>query len=321
METALEAKYRRALPQMGDRLFISDGGMETTLIFQQGIDLPHFAAVVLLRTAEGRAALARYFAPYLEIARRDGRGLVLDTPTWRASPDWAVPLGCTVEALDDANRQAVAFVRAIRDAEETPATPIVVDGVIGPRGDGYRPSSLMTAAEAEAYHARQVDVLADAGADMLSALTMTYADEAIGIARAARAASIPVVLSFTVETDGRLRSGMTVVEAVAACDAATDAYPAYYMLNCAHPTHFRDQLVDGGWRRRIGGIRANASKASHAEIDDSPVLDDGDPAELAAEYRVLAEMLPALRVLGGCCGTDHRHVSAISDACGHRHAA
>jgi homocysteine S-methyltransferase len=316
----METKYRHALPQMGDRLFLSDGGLETSLIFHEGIELPHFAAIVLLRTPEGRKALARYFAPYLAIARRDGRGVVLDTPTWRASSDWAGPLDTTPEGLDAANAEAVAFVAALREREETPETPIVLNGVVGPRGDGYRPDRLMTAAEAEAYHARQVNVLAEAGADMITALTMSYVEEGIGIARAARAAGIPAVISFTVETDGRLRSGMTLGAAIEACDRETDGYPAYYMVNCAHPTHFRDGLATGAWRRRIGGIKANASRMSHDELDNAPELDEGNPQELAGQYRELLAVLPQLRVLGGCCGTDHRHVGEISRACGQVHA-
>jgi homocysteine S-methyltransferase len=314
------AKHRQALPQMGERLFLSDGGMETTLIFHEGLELPHFAAIVLIASEAGREALRRYYAPYVAIARRDGRGLVLDTPTWRASADWAAPLGMTPEALEALNVEAVRFVAGIRAAEATPATPIVVDGVVGPRGDGYDPAFVMSAAEAEGYHARQVAVLARAGADMVGALTMSYVEEAVGIARAAAAEGIPVAVSFTVETDGRLRTGMTVEAAVEACDAATGGYPAYYMLNCAHPSHFRDALGAGAWQGRIGGIRANASKRSHAELDAAPELDEGDPAELAADYRALMRMLPRLRVLGGCCGTDHRHVGAISGACGLAHA-
>jgi len=312
----MRTKDRQALPQTGERLFLSDGGMETTLIFHEGIELPHFAAIVLVASAAGREALRRYYAPYVAIARRDRRGLVLDTPTWRASADWAAPLGMTPEALDVANAEAVRLLLAIREAEATPATPIVVNGAVGPRGDGYDPAFRMSAAEAEGYHARQVAVLARAGADMIGALTMSYVEEAVGIARAAEAEAVPVAVSFTVETDGRLRTGMTVAAAVEACDAATGGYPAYYMLNCAHPSHFRDALGEGAWRGRIGGIRANASKRSHAELDAAPALDEGDPLELAADYRALQRLLPRLRVLGGCCGTDHRHVAAISGACG-----
>ncbi|HYN46827.1 MAG TPA: homocysteine S-methyltransferase family protein [Allosphingosinicella sp.] len=321
----MRAKYRDALPQLGDKLFLTDGGIETTLIFHQGQELPHFAAFDLMRTPEGRAELARYFAPYVALAKRDGRGLVLESATWRSNPDWGRVLGYTPEALDAVNAAAIDFIRAIHEAEETEASPMVLSGCLGPRGDGYAPDTYMTAEEAEAYHARQVQVFEAAGADMVTAITMTYVEEGIGIARAAKAAGIPAVISFTLETDGRLRQGTSLREAVEACDAATGGYPAYYMVNCAHPSHFRDRLGagdgDGAWRARIGGLRANASKMSHAELDESPVLDDGDPAELAQDYRGLMDLLPRLNVLGGCCGTDHRHIAAISHACGHVHAA
>jgi homocysteine S-methyltransferase len=318
----MQAKYRHALPQLGDKLFLTDGGIETTLIFHEGLELPHFAAFDLLRTLDGRAALARYFAPYVALAKRDGRGLVLESPTWRSNPEWGETLGYSPEALDAINAEAIELIREIRDAEETAASPMVLSGCVGPRGDGYAPDRTMSADEAEAYHGRQIRVFAEAGADLVTAITMTYVEEAVGVARAAKAAGMPAVISFTVETDGCLRPGTALAEAVAACDAATGGYPAYYMVNCAHPSHFRDRLTGGGgWRARIGGLRANASKMSHAELDESPVLDDGDPEELGRDYRALAAMLPRLRVLGGCCGTDHRHIGAISHACGHRHAA
>jgi homocysteine S-methyltransferase len=312
----MQAKYRHALPQMGEKVFLTDGGIETTLIFLDGIELPHFAAFDLLRRPEGWAALRRYYAPYVAIAKRDGRGLVLESATWRSNPEWGAVLGYSPEALDAANAAAIGLIRAIRDAEETPRSPMVLSGCLGPRGDGYAPDRFMSAAEAEDYHGRQVRVFGAAGADLVTAITMTYVEEGIGIARAARSAGIPAAISFTVETDGCLRSGMELREAVDACDAATGGYPAYYMVNCAHPTHFRDKLGGGAWLGRIGGIRANASKMSHAELDEAPELDAGDPRELGQEYRELMALLPRLRVLGGCCGTDHRHIGEISHVCG-----
>lgn len=316
------AIHRNALPQMGDDCFLTDGGLETTLVFHRGLDLPHFAAFGLLRTDAGRAELARYYASYVEIAKRDRRGLVLDTATWRSNPDWGARLGYAPEALDAVNAEAVGFIRAIRDAEATPDAPMLLNGVVGPRGDGYAPDFHMTAAEAEVYHGRQVRVFAAAGVDMVSAITMTYVAEGVGVARAAAAAGLPAVVSFTVETDGRLRDGAALGAAIEACDAATGGSPAYYMVNCAHPSHFRDELSGGAWLQRIGGVRANASKMSHAELDAAPELDAGDPEELGRDYRDLMRLLPNLRVLGGCCGTDHRHIAAISRACaGHAHAA
>jgi S-methylmethionine-dependent homocysteine/selenocysteine methylase len=233
----MQAKYRHALPQLGDGLFLTDGGIETTLIFLEGLELPHFAAFDLLRTREGRAAIAGYYAPYVELAKRDGRGLVLESATWRSNPEWGEKLGYSPQALDAVNTEAIELIRDIRDAEETPRSPMVLSGCVGPRGDGYAPDRHMSAEEAEAYHGRQIRVFAEAGADVVTAITMTYVEEAVGVARAAKAAGMPAVVSFTVETDGCLRPGTPLGEAIEACDAATGRFPAYYMVNCAHPTH------------------------------------------------------------------------------------
>jgi S-methylmethionine-dependent homocysteine/selenocysteine methylase len=304
------------LPRLdGDRLFITDGGMETTLIFHRGIDLPDFAAFDLLKDEAGVAAVRDYYQPYVEVAREHGVGAVLDTPTWRASSDWGTRLGYSPGQLEAANRRAVALAEEVRSAPANREVPIVVNGAIGPRGDGYDPAELMSADEAEHYHTAQVATFADTTADMVTALTMTHAEEAIGIARAASAAGVPAAISFTVETDGRLPTGQPLGEAVEEVDADTGGAPAYYMINCAHPSHFADVLDRGGsWVRRVGGLRANASRLSHAELDESETLDEGDPVQLGADYRALRSRLPAVRVVGGCCGTDHRHVAEVCRA-------
>jgi homocysteine S-methyltransferase len=300
-----------ALPQLHGRPFVTDGGLETTLVFHDGIDLPDFAAFPLVDTPEGRAALTRYFGPYLDVARRLDTGIVVDTPTWRANSDWGTRLGYDAEALAANNRRAVAFVAGL--AARFDDVPAVIDGVIGPRGDGYVVGATMSADEAADYHRLQADAFAEAGADMITAVTMTYADEASGIVRAATAAGLPVVVSFTVETDGRLPSGQHLGDAIAQVDRDTDGAAAYFMVNCAHPTHFAATL-EGSWTERIRGIRANASKASHAELDEAEELDTGDVAELAADYVELGTLLPRLAVIGGCCGTDHRHIDAVATA-------
>jgi S-methylmethionine-dependent homocysteine/selenocysteine methylase len=295
--------------------FLTDGGLETTLIFHKGIDLPSFASFVLLKDESGRQALRDYFEPYLALAAERGTGFVLDTATWRANPDWGRELGYSPEELERANRDAVALAAELRAKHQPEVTPIMIDGVIGPRGDGYVADTSMSAEEAERYHSMQARVFAEAGADLVSAITMTYAEEAAGIVRAARAAGIPVAVSFTVETDGRLPSGQRLREAIEQVDAQTDGGPDYYMVNCAHPTHFLSVLEEGGpWLERIRGIRANASRMSHAELDDAEELDEGNPSELAGQYRELRERLPKTCVLGGCCGTDHRHVREIAVA-------
>lgn len=309
------SKYRERLPQMADRLFVTDAGLETELVFHDGRQLPHFAAFDLLRDEAGFERLRAYYRRYAQIAAAHGLGLLLETPTWRASPDWGARLGYGREELADANRRAVGLLLEIRAAFETPAMPVVVSGNIGPRGDGYRPEARMSAAEAREYHDWQIGTFASTDADLVSVFTMNYAEEAIGVAAAAKSQAMPVVISFTLETDGRLPSGQRLAEAIEQTDDATDGHPAYYMINCAHPTHFARTLREaGGWRQRIRGLRANASRRSHAELDASTELDDGDPEELGSQYRALRPLLPRLTVVGGCCGTDHRHVGSICRA-------
>ncbi|MGB0127632.1 MAG: homocysteine S-methyltransferase family protein [Rhodocyclaceae bacterium] len=311
------SRYRHNLPQLADRTFLADSGLETTLIFHDGMDIPHFASFVLLETESGRARLRRYYAEHIALAREAGRGIVLETPTWRANPDWGAKLGYDAARLAAINRRAVEEIVDLRAELENPASPIVVSGNLGPRGDGYRADARMTSEQAQGYHAPQIETFAATDADMVAVFTMNYVEEAIGIARAAQAAAVPVAVSFTLETDGRLPSGMTLGEAIVATDDATGGYPAYYMINCAHPSHFAHILGEAEpWHGRIRGVRANASKRSHAELDEAVELDVGDPGELAEDYRALAARLPRLAVVGGCCGTDHRHIAAIRDGLG-----
>jgi homocysteine S-methyltransferase len=310
------SKYRNRLPQLDGGLFLTDGGIETDLIFHDGLELPHFAAFHLLRTKDGREALRRYFERYVKIAASAGQGFVLESPTWRASSDWGDKLGYSQAALVAANTDAITLMRELRDAHETGDVPIVISGCVGPRGDGYVPGQVMSPEESEQYHSRQIEIFAEAGADMITAITMTNANEAIGIVRAARKAGMPVAIAFTVETDGRLPTGEGLGAGIEAVDAATGKGPAYYMINCAHPTHFSDRLDDGGaWLHRVRGLRANASRRSHAELNEAPDLDAGDPVELGGQYRDLVRRYPHINVLGGCCGTDRRHVECISQAC------
>ena len=309
-------KYRDTLPLLSRDPFLTDGGLETTLIFHDGLELPCFAAFDLLRTDRGRAALRSYFRTYADIARNHGVGLVLESPTWRASQGWGRLLGYSAETLAEANRAAIVLLEEIRDECETEDSPMVISGCIGPRGDGYDPGHPITAGEARRYHATQIGILAATAVDMVSALTVNQPPEAIGIVRAAVAARLPVAVSFTVETDGRLPTGESLASAIETVDEATDGAPVYYMINCAHPTHFEHELQAGGsWTDRIRGIRANASPKSHAELDEAEELDAGDPEELAAQYRELRRRFGQLSILGGCCGTDHRHIEAIAREC------
>jgi S-methylmethionine-dependent homocysteine/selenocysteine methylase len=307
-------RYRDRLPQLDGDVFLTDGGIETTLIFHEGLDLPLFAAFDLLKDEEGTEMLRRYYEPYLELAREGGLGFVLESPTWRASPRWAREIGYIGDELEALNRKAIALMEELRDRHDSGRAPIVISGCLGPHDDGYNPQTKLSADEARDYHAVQIGTFADTSADMVCAVTMTYADEATGITRAALDAGLPGAISFTLETDGRLPSGQGLGEAIEQVDAETDGGPAYYMINCAHPTHFENVLGDAPWTERIRGLRANASTKSHAELDEAEELDEGDPADLGERYAALREKLPRLNVLGGCCGTDHRHVCAVRDA-------
>jgi S-methylmethionine-dependent homocysteine/selenocysteine methylase len=309
------ARYRDALPQLDSPWFLTDGGLETTLLFHEGHELPHFAAYDLLARDGGEEALRRYFEPYVRVAAEAGVGIVLDTATWRASADWAERLGHSPAQLDGLNRRAVALLVELREAHETPASPIVISGCVGPRGDGYVVGEAMGADVAREYHSAQIGTFSETAADMVSALTMTYVDEAVGIVEAARAVGLPVVVSFTVETDGRLPSGQPLADSISEVDARTAGAVSYFMVNCAHPSHFDAALEPGSaWTDRVRGVRANASRLSHAELDEAEELDVGNREELALEYVALRDRLPRLTVLGGCCGTDHRHIEAISRA-------
>ena len=308
--------HRNSLPQLGYGLFLTDGGIETTLIFHERLELPDFAAFHLLKTDEGETALRKYFRTYADLARRFGTGLILESATWRSSKDWGARLGYTTEELAEINRKAIHMLEEIRDEYQDDAMTVVISGCIGPRGDGYVPGSVMTVQEAEDYHREQIEVFAASSADLVTAITMNCVEEAIGIAQAARKAGIPVVISFTVETDGNLPTGQTLKSAIEQVDKATECYPAYYMINCAHPTHFEHIVSEGGaWLDRVRGVRANASHRSHAELNEAPDLDDGNPVELGTQYARLKQRISSLNVMGGCCGTDRRHIEQIAEAC------
>lgn len=305
------SRYRSNLPQLNGKTVLTDGGLETVMIFKEGVDLPLFASFEMVRSEEGRDRLRRYFEPYIAIAQQAGTGLLLESPTWRASVEWAEQLGISAAEIRQINLDAIALLAELRAAHETDHTPMVISGCVGPRGDGYDPGAHMSAVAAQAYHTHQIDALADTEADLISALTMTNVEEAIGIAHAAQLSGMPVAISFTVEIDGALPTGQNLKDAVAAVDEATGNYPAYFMVNCAHPTHFENVLAGVD---RIRGLRANASSCSHEELDNAEELDDGDPEELGRQFADLMRAYPQLSVLGGCCGTDHRHLEHIGRA-------
>ena len=305
-------KYRHALPQLSGDMYLTDAGLETDLIFNHGIEIREFAAHTLLTDESGREALARYYREFLSLARDLDTGFILDGQTWKAHLHWAEDLGASEDELREANRNSIMFMAQLRDEFSGNSKPIVLNAFIGPQGDAYAPETEIAAHQAQAYHAKQIGWLAETEIDMITAMTFTQSDEAIGVVHAAREAGLPVVVSFTVETDGKLPNGQALKEAIETVDQATNAAAAYFMVNCAHPEHFMHVLVDAPWARRIHGIRCNASRKSHAELDESETLDWGNPAEFADQYREIRTLMPWLNIFGGCCGSDFRHVEAMA---------
>ncbi|WP_299664865.1 homocysteine S-methyltransferase family protein [uncultured Ruegeria sp.] len=299
------------------RPFLSDGGFETSLFFIDGFEAPEFAAILLMNDPEARRAMSAYFDRFLAQAEATRTGFILDTATWRGCIEWAPRLGITTSDMICLSRDAVTFAKGIRTKWESRVSPILLNGVVGPAGDGYAPEMKLDSALAQSLHTPQIDAFAEEGVDTVSAITMTHVGEAVGIARASFLAGLPVVVSFTVETDGRLPSGETLREAIYQTDLETAGAPIYYMVNCAHPDHFRDAIrSEEPWINRIRGVRANASRLSHAELDEAEELDDGNPEEFGQLHGELARMLPNLAVLGGCCGTDRRHIEHACQALG-----
>jgi homocysteine S-methyltransferase len=307
------SRYRTQLPQLSGGLYFADGGIETDLIFNRGVEIREFAAHTLLETATGREAVAAYFRPYLRLAGEHGAGFILDSQTWKAHLHWAGDLGASEAELRQANRDSVGFIGGLREEFAANAAPIVLNGIIGPTADAYAPETQMDAEEAERYHARQLGWLAETEIDMVTATTFPHADEATGFVRAARSVGLPAVVSFTVETDGRLPCGLQLGEAIRKVDEATDCAAEYFNVNCAHPDHFFHLFDGADWTRRVRGLRCNASRLSHAELDACETLDDGDPNEFGYRYAAVLHRMPWVNVVGGCCGSDLRHVTAVAE--------
>lgn len=303
------AKYRNRILEFADTLLITDGGLETKLIYYDGIQLRDFAAFELLQNETGYQWFREYFLIFINLARKYNVGLILESPTWRANPDWFRKLGYTDEDMVNINRQAIELLSSLRDQYETEQRPILIEGCLGPRGDGYNPSILMSADEAQAYHSTQIRIFSQTNADLITALTLTYPDEAIGIVRAAKSVHMPIAISFTVENDGKLPTGQTLKEAIEIVDRETENAPIYYLINCVHPSYLQTILdTNESWRERIHGIKGNASKKSHAELDGSTEVDAGDPVDFAQYNQIYFKKFKHMNIFGGCCGTDSRHI-------------
>ena len=304
----------RCLPHQTDRLYLTDGGIETWLMYKEGFELPHFCDFQFLADARGREALRKYYREFALIARQQRAGYVFCSLTYRASRDWGQLLGLSSDTLAEMNREAIAFYREI--AREVGLDPQVTlySGCIGPRGDAYEINATITANASQDYHSAQIETFRQAGVDLVTALTLKSVEEAIGIARAAKAAAVPSVISFTLDRNRTVDGARTLRAAIEAVDTATGGAPAYYMINCSHPMDFGPALDQGDWVRRIRGVRANASSLEHGMLCQLGHLEEGDAVELAAQHGELARIYPHMNVFGGCCGTDFVHVRRICEA-------
>jgi homocysteine S-methyltransferase len=304
---------KRRMPTVEDPLFLTEAGIETTLMYKNGWELQHFCLFERMREDRFMADLEAYHRRLIEVALERGVGHLLDGVHYRASPDWSAKLNMSDSELKQLTEKGLALYQELSEEYATEATPIPVGCCIGPRGDAYGTGHEMSPEEAQDYHTIQIETAKQAGADFVSALTFNRIDEAIGLARAAEAAGLPVIVSFSLTKDARLNSGPSLDEAVTAVDAATDEAPLFYMINCNHPVDFSPALdAPGDWINRLQGIRANASSLDHGMLCKLGHLEEGDPEELGGQFADIARRFPHMNVFGGCCGTDREHLDQIA---------
>lgn len=310
----MDGHLRRSIPPLSTKPFLTDGGLETTIVYKEKIDLPCFAAITLLSTTQGTELLRRLYIKYVDVALSHNAGIVLEARVWRGAPIWAQPLGLTSAELIALNVKAVELLLDLRQQVETQSTPIVISGNIGPLSDAYKLSNRPGREFVREQYREQIKALVDAGVDMLSITTITDTEEMIAAIEIAREHDIPIHASFSVERDGKLLNHRNLEEAIAEVDTTTNGYAAYFGINCAHPAHVKELLktMPESTRSRIGSFRGNASLRSHEELDNAAELDRGDIAKFATDFEDVARLLPSLRVAGGCCGTDEEHVAAVA---------
>ena len=298
---------KRSLPHETAQKFLVFAATGTDLIFNRGVELPGFASFPLNEDPAARPVIVDQMRDLIKVAKQAGVGCIIDTLTWMANRDRAAPLGYDADRLAALNRDAVKMMRGLRD--EYPDDDVLLALCIGPSRDPYARPEPMPVAAAREYHRAQIGSVSDLGVDLVNAYTFNQVEEAAGAVLAAGGYDLPIALSLVVETDGCLDNGQGLEDAIAEIDDLTDAGAAYFMINCAHPDHF-SQVLTGN--PRLKGIVVNASRCSHAELDEATELDDGDPDELAAEVVRLVQAYPGLSVIGGCCGTDMRHLREMA---------
>jgi S-methylmethionine-dependent homocysteine/selenocysteine methylase len=294
-------------------LYLTEGGQETEVMYKFGHDLPEFAMYPLLDRPAAMADLRGMYARYLDAAAEHGFAAMMSGLDYRASPDWGEKLGYSREALADALLQSMAFLREVAKPYVGQISEILYGGMLGPRGDAYSLNRTITADEAEAYHSFQLETLKRDGVDFATAVTFNNIPEAIGVARAAARIGLPLTVSFTLDSDHRLKSGPSLKETVETIDAETgEAMPDFYGINCSHPLEFEPALEPGAWIGRLRSLRPNASPKDKQDLCTLGHLEDGDPEELGEQMGALAKRYPHMDIWGGCCGTWDSHLKEIA---------
>lgn len=294
-------------------LFLTEGGTETEIMYKHGFELPEFAMFPLLENPIAVTAMRDMFRSQLDVAAEFAMSMLLTGIDYRASPDWGAKLGYSPHGLAQANIQSIEFLRELAGEYNGQIPRTLIGGTIGPRGDAYQLNRTITAAEAEDYHSVQLATLKQAAVDFACAATFNNIPEAVGVARAAKKIGVPLIVSLTVDSSSRLKSGPTVADAIQAIDfEAADAAPISYLLNCSHPVEFEPALTAGPWTSRLHGFRPNASKMEKLALCKLGHLEEGDPVELGRLMGGLARRYPHMNVWGGCCGTGDTHLRAIA---------
>lgn len=296
----------------GAPVILADGAIETRLIYEFGLPTHDFSSFVHLFTPEGRAALDAIYRGYMRVAGESRLPMQVGTPTWRAHPEGLARQGfASPDDLRRVNEEAFRFLADMRE-ELGLRDLVMIAGVIGPRRDGYDPAAAPDAAEAEAYHRLQAQVLADFGVDLLYAPTFASAQELLGVARAMAATGLPYALAPVIDDDARLLDGTPLDAAVAMIDAATSPRPSQYLIGCTHAIHVTRAQNSAHWppNGRVTGLKANASPLPPAELDRLDHLEQDDPETFADG--LLSLHAGGMRFLGGCCGTGEAHIAALA---------
>lgn len=310
--TEFAAAFRSGTP------IITDGGIETRIMFETNLSMdPELQVAALVPDPDGAAALRSIYESYIKAAGEFGLPIVIGTPTFRASLNFARRAGHGgEESVRELNVGAVRLLRQLR--EDSDHRPIFIAGVIGPSGDAYTPGDALGAPEAAAYHRLQTEVLAEEGVEFLFAPTFPAVDEALGVAMAMGRSGLPYVVSFVLDTAGRVLDGTPLTAAIERIDNEALPPPLYYSISCVYPDVAARALEDAARDSktlvgRIAELKANGSPLGTDELVRLDHIEATPPEPFAELLWSLHESHPVLRVIGGCCGTDDRHIRALAE--------